>query len=307
MIVRIASGIAVILLASAFETTAETRGGLPEAIAQRYDLFHQAEVVLEVSRPPNFSQALANHYAEYIAPYQDADILAALPAASVNLLFSAAYDTAFYSDGRRYAGDMEADLARLRVLQADEPRHYEDIYAALIRTRDFPAAKSVLASQPAVGSNVLPGVAGTLVEGSGPSALVLSEDGSSISQQPIVLSGPLDIVVVGHPSCHFSNDAVAAIEANPRLKAVFTRYSRWVMPQDGNMQPRRVADWNAAHSAARMSYIYRQADWPAIDYWGTPTFYFFRDGKRVGKLVGWPPNGEGEMALRKELEKLGLL
>lgn len=55
-----------------------------------------------------------------------------------------------------------------------------------------------------------------------------------------------------------------------------------------------------------MDYIYRQSDWTAIDTWSTPTFYFFRNGRRVGKLSGWAPGGEGERTLRNELEKLGL-
>lgn len=306
MILRTTLSLALILLASAFGAIAETRG-LPETVAERHKLFYQTELELDASRPANLHQAMADNYAVHIAVQQKPAILDELPAHSVDLLFNAAYDVAFYTHDRRYVGDMEADLARLQALQADEPRHYQDLHKALVRTRDFAAAKSMLASQPAVGGNAVPEIEGTLVEGSGPSALVLSEDGASMSQQPIVLNGALDIVVIGHPSCHFSNDAVAAIEANPRLRGVFTRHARWVMPQDGNMQPRRVADWNAAHPAARASYIYRQADWQAIDYWGTPTFYFFRNGKRVGKLVGWPPNGEGEAALRKELEKFGLL
>jgi len=66
------------------------------------------------------------------------------------------------------------------------------------------------------------------------------------------------------------------------------------------------AAWNVAHPLARMDYIYRQGDWTAIDTWSTPTFYFFRNGKPVGKLSGWAPGGEGERALRGELEKLGL-
>ncbi len=164
----------------------------------------------------------------------------------------------------------------------------------------------MLASRPVAGGGPSPTIAGELVDGRGPSALVLSEDGLSASQRPIRLSGSVDIVVIGHPLCHFSRDAVAAIDADPHLKAAFASHSRWLMPQDGRMRPRGVAAWNAAHPLARMEYIYRQSDWAAIDTWSTPTFYFFRNGRQVGKLVGWAPDGEGERALRKELEKLGL-
>lgn len=308
MIVRVAAWAALMLLATLPVAMAAVQGMLKgEAVVRSYESFHQTEGALEASRPVNFRQALADSYATYIAGHQKPATLRVLPASSANLLFRAAYDTAFYTFDRRYVEDMEADLARMRALEADESRHYQDLYEALIRTRDLSTAKSVLATRPELSDKAAPAIEGALIEGAGPSALVLSEDGSSVSQQPIVLGNAIDIVVIGHPSCHFSSDAVAAIEANLSLRAVFTRHARWLMPQDGNMRPRRIAEWNAAHPAARMSYIYRQADWPAIDYWGTPTFYFFRNGKRVGKLVGWPPNGEGETALRKELERLGLL
>lgn len=114
------------------------------------------------------------------------------------------------------------------------------------------------------------------------------------------------ITSIGHPQCHFSRDAAAAIEADSRLSAIFASHAHWLMPQDGRMRPRSVASWNATHPVARMNYIYRQSDWATIDTWSTPTFYFFRDGRQVGKLVGWGPGDEGERALRKELEKLGL-
>jgi len=201
---------------------------------------------------------------------------------------------------------MQTDLDRLHALHADEPRHYQDLYKTLVGVRDFVAARAVLASQPMASNEPAPTIVGALVDGQGPSALVLSQDGLSVSQQPIRLSGAVDIVVIGHPLCHFSRDAVAAIEADARLKTVFASHARWLMPQDGRMRPHTVAEWNAAHPLARMNYIYRQGDWKAVDTWSTPTFYFFSNERLVGKLVGWAPGGEGERALRKELEKLGL-
>jgi hypothetical protein len=282
--------------------------GLPRAAAidERYDQFHNTEAVLEASPPAARPAAIVELYSTNIADQQKSAILQTLPAGSVDLLFRAASDTAFYTFDRRYVRDMQSDLDRLRALHAEGLRHYQDLYVALVSVRDFAGAHALLASWPVASSDPAPAIAGALVDGLGPSALILSEGGLSASQQPIRLSSAVDIVVIGHPQCHFSRDAVAAIEADSRLKSIFTSHAHWLMPQDGRMRPRLVAAWNATHPFARMNYIYRQRDWAAIDTWSTPTFYFFRDGKQVGKLIGWAPGGEGERALRKELEKLGL-
>jgi hypothetical protein len=282
--------------------------GLPKAAAidQRYDRFHNAEAALDALPSATRPAAIVELYSTNIADQQESAILQELTEDSVDLLFRAASDTAFYTFDQRYVRDMQADLDRLRALHADGVRHYQDLYVALISVRDFDAAHAVLASWPTASSDPAPTVVGALADGRGPSALILTDDGLSASLQPIRLSGAVDIVVIGHPQCHFSRDAVAAIEADPRLKAIFASHARWLMPQDGRMQPRHVAAWNAMHPLARMNYIYRQSDWKAIDTWSTPTFYFFRDGRQVGKLVGWGPGDESERALRKELEKLGL-
>lgn len=285
-----------------------TAQGLPATanIDQLYDRFQKVEAALDASPQAVRQAAMEELYSTYIEAQQEPAVLQMLPAYSVDRLFRATYDAVFYTLERRYVQDMQADLDRLRALHADELRHYQDLYVTLVGLRDFAAARAVLASQPMASSESAPTIVAALVDGRGPSALVLSEDGSSASQQPIRLSGAVAIVVIGHPLCHFSRDAVAAIEADDRLKVVFASYAHWLMPQDGRMRPRRVAAWNAAHPQARMDYIYRQSDWTVVETWATPTFYFFKNGRRVGKLVGWAPRGEGERALRQELEKLGL-
>jgi hypothetical protein len=290
-----------------FHTGVATAQDVPRAaaIARLYDRFQKAEAALDGLPPAARPAVMAEFYSANIASQQKPSVLQELPADSVDLLFRGTYDTTFYTLDRRYVKDMQADLDRLRALHADELHHYQDLYVTLVGVRDFVTARAVLASQPMASSESAPTIVGALFGGRGPSALVLSEDGLSASQQPILLSGALEIVVIGHPLCHFSRNAVAAIEADARLRAVFASHARWLMPQDGRMRPRTVAAWNVAHPLARMDYIYRQSDLAAIDTWATPTFYFFRNGRRVGKLSGWAPGGEGERALQEELEKLG--
>lgn len=274
--------------------------GLPGVVTidQRYDRFHTAEAALDASPPAARPAVIAQLYSTHIAALQDRAVLRELPADAVDLLFRAASDAAFYTFDRRYVRDMQADLDRLHTLHADELRHFQDLYAALVSVRDFVGAHALLATWPKASSDPAPTIVGALADGSGPSALTLSDDGLSASQQPIRLSGAIDIVVIGHPLCHFSRDAVAAIEADPHLKAIFANRARWLMPQDGRMRPRLVAGWNATHPLARMNYVYRQSDWTAIDTWSTPTFYFFRPSTSSGTEGWWTSSLGGPLAAR---------
>lgn len=43
-----------------------------------------------------------------------------------------------------------------------------------------------------------------------------------------------------------------------------------------------------------------------LDRWETPTFYFFRQGKVVAKVVGWPGRGR-KPEVRSALKLVGLL
>lgn len=277
---------------------------MADSVEQAYRRFIKMEDAMTDAASSARRDVMAASYAQTMAPRQAASTLSSLSSEDVDLLFRAAYDTAFYTFDRHHVEDMETDLAMLRSRQADRPRHYRDLYEILVRVRDFRAAEKLLAQWPDAIEDRAPAIVGTLVEGLGPSVLVPGKDGASVSQQAVVLGDGIDIVVIGHPHCHFSRDAVTAIEASPSLKALFEHHSRWLMPQDGRMLAKDIAEWNARHPVARMSYIYREQDWPVIDTWATPTFYFFRDGALTDKRVGWGPDGEA--ALRAALEKLDL-
>lgn len=40
-----------------------------------------------------------------------------------------------------------------------------------------------------------------------------------------------------------------------------------------------------------MVFAYDLGEWPMIDDWATPIFYFLRDGRLVAKVIGWPRGG----------------
>lgn len=49
----------------------------------------------------------------------------------------------------------------------------------------------------------------------------------------------------------------------------------------------------------------RREDWPFVDDWSSPTFYFLRQGKLVAKVTGWPKEGR-RAEFSAALHQLGL-
>jgi hypothetical protein len=129
-----------------------------------------------------------------------------------------------------------------------------------------------------------------------PSELSFAPTG--IARVGLDLKNGQHLVAVGHPTCHFTQNAVAAIEKDAELEALFGRYAIWVAPQDLKFSADLYREWNKIHPLATLSLVDVRANWPAdIDDWSTPTFYFFSDGKLVAEVVGWPKEGNRQKLL----------
>lgn len=247
---------------------------------------------------------IADSYDRLFAPLQTKAYLKAQSTEDVDRLFRAAYVALFYTYEDRYLQDLRLDLRELEDRGHAQERHDAQVYESLIRLREFSAADAFAKSHHFAHDD-LPTLDLSGSFDRRPAELVLSADGSAWQRRAIVLAPGPQIVVVGHPLCGFSQSATKFIENDRWLRDVFTSHSLWIMPQDGKLHTRVVADWNKSHPTSHMTYIFRQKDWPVIDAWATPNFYFFMNGQLTGRLTGWPPAG-GVEALRAELEKIGL-
>ena len=274
-------------------------------VSDKYQQFYDAESV--VADKPDFSRSMGVRaaYDKIISHLQNETFLRALKADGVDLLFRAAYDAAFYTFDKKYVADMELDLRLLKSKGGASERHYGDLYEMMIRARLFDLAES-FAEKNSFPHEKLPSLDSSAYEGSGPSELHIDATGEKWKRSSITLSPGREIIVIGHPLCHFSQEATAYIESNQKLFKIFMAHSKWIMPQDGTPKSIVVSKWNASHPELPMSYIYRQDEFGQIDAWSTPNFYFFVDGRLVGHISGWPPSG-GPEALIRELRKVGLL
>ena len=72
-----------------------------------------------------------------------------------------------------------------------------------------------------------------LVPGS-PTELVVDPEARVLLRRSVDLQ-PAQVLVVSHPECHFSQDAIRDIEADPVLREAFVN-AKWLGPQHNNLK-----------------------------------------------------------------------
>ena len=83
------------------------------------------------------------------------------------------------------------------------------------------------------------------------------------------------------------------------------RNSTWITPQETVENFASIAGWNQKYASARMEAVYLQKEWPLIESWQTPGFYFIKDGTIVASVIGWPGDQQLE-TLKDAFRRIGL-
>lgn len=226
--------------------------------------------------------------------------------AELHMRFEAANIAAFYTLGATYVRDMRVVLDELAGRDEAMPRELGDMHGAYVASRRFDEARQLASTHGLEDVERIPRISdGTRAFPGGATALFLSQTSDGLARRPVELDAYTGIVVIAHPLCGFSRDAVAAIEQAPVLEALFRRHSIWVAPVDRRLHLETLREWNRQHPVARHAIAHARDEWPVITDWSTPTFYFLKDGKAVGRVTGWPSGGQ-RRALIEEAQRIGL-
>lgn len=114
----------------------------------------------------------------------------------------------------------------------------------------------------------------------------------TLTREALPHAAGLELVMVVDAGCHFSADALAALQQDAELRSrLLGANLTLVTPPRSSIAYRFVAEWNAANPAIPMRILYHAREWQALDVAGVPEFYLFKDGKRVAELSGWPAGG----------------
>lgn len=239
----------------------------------------------------------------------DSDIAAHTPsaqtlsAADADYAFRAASLLSFYTANRGTVARMQEYVARLEALGAAQRRHYTELYERLMLVRDVDGARRLQEMHPEAGPAVPP-----LADASAgaPPTFIERDTGGSLTRRSWRGLNDAGIVVVAHPRCHFSANAVAALQSDDELRPLFEHRALYLFPPEGNLGEDLLAEWHTQHPSLVGKVAYAKKEWPMVSEWGTPTFYFLRDGKVVQHVSGWPAEGRRDK-VRAALREVGLL
>lgn len=212
-----------------------------------------------------------------------------LPSNDIDILFRAANTAAGYTFERTYVLQMKKAYDALSTRGALGERYPLNMLEAFVAARMLDDAKRFAAED----SNLDTTLPVFREEGSSagvPTLWSIHDEGKTLVHHAADLTHPM-VVVVSHPLCSFSQAAATEIAKDDDLRKHFARPSIWLLPQTAMFDTEQALTWEKAHTPFSMAYANTQREWPMIDSWETPTFYFLKNGKVVHKVVGWPKEG----------------
>lgn len=246
------------------------------------------------------TESLQRYQQSFPEPLLDAGALTNVQLAE---RYEAAHEACFYTADPGLARDLFTTVGALQSRNLATPKQWVDTYECLLSARLTEEAAQVHAARHGDQLGDLPTFAPEPQIGAGtPSIWRVDAAEGALRREAVDLRGTR-LVIVAHPNCGFSQRAVSAMTADASLRQL-ARAALWIAPGSGPFAWDNVRDWNSAHPDAALAYAWRERDWPMIEDWATPAFYFLRDGKVEQHIQGWPEEGRSA-ELRQAAAKLG--
>jgi hypothetical protein len=244
-------------------------------------------------------------YRALFSAYQTSAALAELGPDDIALLFRAAGADFLYSVSQTSLDDMQLDLAELHRRGITRTDYDEKVYAALVESRSFDKARAFAKLHRLGSVETVPQVVDNVVR-KGPTTLLVSDAGKKLVRKSVDLTEGRLIVVISSPLCHFCQRAIRSIERDAFLRPLIWDHALWIVPPDQSTPFATVATWNRLHPHEQMSFAYRREEWPMVQRWETPVFYFLKDGRVISIVRGWPVAGR-KAEIRRSLRLAGLM
>jgi hypothetical protein len=241
-------------------------------------------------------------YADAFAPAQAR--LASLDDRDIELLFRAT--SRLVSTVPDRLADLRRDFGELARRGLVDRPHADAFYAALLVAHRNEEARALLVSYPALERSTPPTLRRASRLRKGVASVWIAPGQHELWRLPLVLRDAAQVVVLGSPQCHYSQDAARDIDADPQLSALFRAHAQWVAPAQDIVDLDALTAWNRAHPTQQLAIAHADGELPFVHDLSTPVFYFLRRGEVVATLVGWP-GPQQRQALRRQLARLGLL
>lgn len=255
--------------------------------------------------PHDDGAAVSRAYRDYVEPL--AARLAIPQASSTTLadMFDAAVLAHKYPPEPRYvkmAAIAGEEMMKRGILNEDRARTLQKLFIA---AEDLNRARVLSSYYPAMALEAIPEVQGEGAKGT-LRVLVPSEDALRLQLRSLDTLHGRRILAVTDPLCGPSRRAVAALIHDPQLGRIFVAHARLVKAFGYSLNVSSVRDWNRAHPDLPYQYVLSRADFPGIDFAGTPHFYFLEDGVVKADVAGWPGSNGHRAEFELGLQSIGL-
>lgn len=213
------------------------------------------------------------------------------------------FDAAFLVDRPELTGALE-DIFEAAYGRGFVGDMIEQLHIRYVADRRWDKAKELLRRFPSKERELPEIVEPASVPLDGPAVYDVSADGKRLTLEAVDLASRPLIVAVVDPGCHFSQDADAAIAADPKIAAAFAGSAINIYPAHFDLNAEEVAETNGK-GKARVKILYKASGWKGFKFIGTPHFYFVKDGKIVDEIAGMIPSTFAA-ALKRGVERLRL-
>lgn len=177
------------------------------------------------------------------------------------------------------------------ILNDDSRVLAENLLTIAILARDTNWAEQ-LKKQYNLTNNILPTLPEAIQDSPG-RPIFLYQNGQRHWHNFMFQPGP-QILMVTRSGCHFSRQFEQFLNNTPELAKLFQQHSTRIA--SAGIKP---------ETDNTIAEVYLAQNWPEIDNWGSPTFYFYLDGRLQGSIIGWPKDGR-ETELIEMLRRIGL-
>jgi hypothetical protein len=214
----------------------------------------------------------------------------------LRLLKRAVERTLYLAPDASHIDQLEVDLKEMDRRGMLDDADYRGYYRSLLLTRQFERAERFIARHPGAAYEEVPRLEAVdgLPKGL-PTAITLDDQRHAMVRQAFDVASPLQIVVVA--SCHFSQDAAKAIQADAQLQPIFAQHAIWLASQSESFDS--VRNWNRQFPTQPIHIAWSNDEWPMLDSWAMPTFYVFRHGQLASRFSGWEDTGTLKSRLKE--------
>jgi len=220
--------------------------------------------------------------------------LRTLPLGDLPLYFDAASIAVFRRPDAAASRQLALVYEEMRMRGIDTRRTFDrTMLGYLLEARKFDEARAFATGKPHLAGTSIPSVRDPLGPGfAGRSAYRYEAATRTLVREALPQASGTELVMVVDAGCGISARALAALHEDAALRARLQQAGlTLIVPPRAPIDVDYMEEWNRANPGIPMRVPYRVEEWQAVDVHDVPHFFLLKDGKAVGHVIGWPPEG----------------